>query len=78
MDEELKMTAKRNGHTKSRLPAIPVDMPGRYTVGNVMAIANWSHTTLYARIKAKRFPAPQKDGKINYWTTDVVRKALNL
>ena len=69
---------KRVGHTKPKLPSIPLTMPGRYSVGNVLAITGWSHTKLYKRIQSDQFPKPLKDGKINYWTTDVIRSALGL
>ena len=69
---------KRSGHTKAKPPLIPVTMPGRYTMGNVMAVSGWSHTKLSQRIRDKQFPAPLKDGHINYWPTEVVRAALSL
>ena len=69
---------KRSGHTKAKPPLIPVTMPGRYSMGNVMAITGWSHTKLSQRIRDKQFPAPLKDGHINYWSTEVVRAALSL
>lgn len=72
------LTTKRAGHTKPKVPSIPLTMPGRYSVGNILAITGWSHTKLYKRIKNAEFPAPLKDGKINYWTTDVIRSALGL
>lgn len=70
--------AKRTGHTKAKPPLIPVTMPGRYSMGNVMAVSGWSHTKLSQRIRDKQFPPPMKDGHINYWPTDVVRAALSL
>jgi hypothetical protein len=66
------------GHTQVRVPAIPLTMPGRYSVGNVLAVTAWSHATLYARIKQGRFPQGQMDGGRRYWTTEAVRKALGL
>lgn len=67
------------GHTRAKTPRIPLDMPGRYTTGNVLAVTGWSHSTLYNRIKDGRFPAPKKDGPaMNYWDTDTVREALGL
>ena len=69
---------KGGGHTRARLPLIPLDMPGRYYTGNVMAVSGWSRMKLWRRIKLGKFPEPQKDGDLNYWSTDVVRKALGL
>lgn len=69
---------RRTGHTKAKPPLIPVTMPGRYTMGNVMAVSGWSHAKLSQRIRDKQFPAPFKDGHINYWPTDTVKSALGL
>jgi hypothetical protein len=69
---------KRTGHTKAKPPLIPLTMPGRYSTGNVMAVSGWSHTKLSQRIHDKLFPAPMKDGHINFWPTDVVKAALSL
>lgn len=69
---------RRTGHTKAKQPLIPVTMPGRYSMGNVMAVSGWSHTKLAQRISEGKFPKPTKDGHINYWPTDVVRAALGL
>jgi hypothetical protein len=66
------------GHTRVKMPAIPLTMPGRYSVGNVLAVTAWSHATLYARIKQGRFPQGEKDGSRRYWTTEAVRKALGV
>lgn len=76
--ENLDKKSKRSGHTKPRAPLIPLTMPGRYSVANVLAVSGWSHAKLYNRMKNHEFPLPQKDGKMNYWTTDVVRAALGL
>lgn len=69
---------KSTGHTRVKKPSIPLDMPGRYTTGNVLAVTGWSHSTLYNRINEFKFPAPKKDGSMNYWDTSVVREALGL
>lgn len=66
------------GHTRVRLPSIPLDMPGRYTTGNVLAVTGWSHSTLYKHIKNLSFPKPYKVGSLNYWNTSTVREALDL
>ena len=70
--------ARNRGHTRIRIPAIPLDMPGRYTTGNILAVTGWSHSTLYKRIKEGKFPPPEKDGALNFWRTSVVRHALKL
>jgi hypothetical protein len=67
-----------SGHTRVKTPRIPLDMPGRYTTGNILAVTGWSHSTLYNRINAGKFPAPKKDGAMNFWETSVVRDALGL
>lgn len=69
-----------SGHARVKVPRIPLDVPGRYCTGNVLAVTGWSHSTLYNRIKSGHFPAPQKDhgSSMNYWTTDVIRAALDL
>lgn len=67
-----------SGHTRVRTPSIPLNMPGRYTTGNVLAVTGWSHSTLYNRINDGKFPAPKKDGAMNYWDTSVVSEALGL
>lgn len=69
---------KSRSHTKAATPHIPLDMPGRYTTGNVMAVTGWSHSTLYNRIKSGVFPPPRKSGSLNYWDTATVRMALGL
>lgn len=71
---------KRNssGHTRVKLPSIPLDMPGRYTTGNVLAVTGWSHSTLYNNIRNLTFPKPYKVGSLNFWNTSTVREALNL
>ena len=73
-----KSDKKRSGHTKPKTPLIPLTMPGRYSVGNVMAVTGWSHGKLSQRIRDQQFPAPMKDGHINYWPTHVVKEALGL
>lgn len=66
------------GHTRVKTPHISLDMLGRYTTGNVLAVTGWSHSTLYNRIKDAKFPSPKKDGGLNYWDTATVRQALGL
>lgn len=69
---------KRSGHAKVRTPSIPLDMPGRYGTGNVLAVTGWSASTLWNRIRDGRFPPPNKDGNRAWWPTHVVREALGL
>ena len=69
---------RKTGHVRPKAPVIALDQKGRLGTDNVLAVANWSHSTLYNRIAAGQFPSPQKDGRRNFWTTDVVRKALGL
>jgi hypothetical protein len=87
LNEEFEMAASNhsdrkssvnNGHTRVKTPRIPLDMPGRYTTGNVLAVTGWSHSTLYNRINTLKFPAPKKDGGMNYWDTSILREALGL
>ncbi|HLP98679.1 MAG TPA: AlpA family phage regulatory protein [Sideroxyarcus sp.] len=70
--------ARKSNHTRVKVPHIPLDMPGRYSTGNVMAVTGWSHSTLYNRINEGKFPPPNKSGSMNYWDTHVVRAALGL
>ena len=65
-------------HVLPKAPIISVNLPGRLLTCHVLALSGWSHSTLYQRISAGCFPAPCKDGRLNYWTTDVVRDALCL
>ncbi len=69
---------KKSGHTRVKSPQIPLDMPGWYSTGNVMAVTGWSHSTLYNRIKEGKFPPPNKSGALNFWDTATVRDALGL
>ena len=66
-----------SGHVKPESPAISLHQLGRLRTRHVLALAGWSHSTLYNRLKSGKFPAPQSDGR-NYWTTDQVREALDL
>lgn len=69
---------KQYGHVRPKAPVISLDQKGRLGTGNVLAVANWAHSTLYNKIAAGKFPPPQKDGRSNFWTTDQVREALGL
>ena len=69
---------RRSGHAKVRTPSIPLDMPGRYGTGNVLAVTGWSASNLWKRIRDGRFPRPQRDGNRAWWPTHVVREAIGL
>lgn len=69
---------KRSGHAKPRLSQVPLDQPGRYYAGNVLAVAGFSAMTLNNRIKDGRFPKPRYDGKRRWWPTHEVKTALGL
>jgi hypothetical protein len=63
---------------RARVPSIPLDMPGRYHTSDVLSVSGWSRMKLHRRIQQGKFPKPQKDGELNYWSTAVVREALGL
>ncbi len=68
---------KQIGHTRARPPMISLDQPGRLRVGNLMAILNISHATLYAGLKTGRYPKPDgRDGNFPYWNTASIRNFL--
>lgn len=69
---------RRSGHAKPRAPLISLDQPGRLYTGNVLAVANFSASSLFQRIKEKRWPAPHRDGHRNFWHTHEVKHALGL
>lgn len=69
---------KRRGHVRPQTPLIPLDQPGRLLTCHVLAVSGWSHSKLYKKLKEASFPAPMKDGRLNYWTTETVRAALGL
>jgi len=69
---------RKSRHTQPKAPLIPLHFPGRLSTANVLALSRWSESTLQARIKANKFPPPQKDGRLNFWTTATVREALSL
>jgi hypothetical protein len=76
--EQQEEKKRGSGHCRPRVPLLPLHMPGRYYTGHVLAVSGWSYMKLSRRIKAGKFPAPQKDGELNYWSTAVVREALGL
>jgi len=69
---------RRSGHAKPRASLVPLDQPGRLYTGNVLAVANFSASSLFQRIKEGRWPAPHRDGHRNYWHTHEVKQALGL
>lgn len=69
---------RRSGHAKPRAPLISLDQPGRYYTAQVLAVANFSASSLFQRIKEGRWPTPHRDGHRNYWNTHEVRQALGL
>lgn len=69
---------RRRSHVQPKAPLISVNLPGRLLTCHVLALSGWSHSTLHQRISDGCFPAPRKDGRLNYWTTDVIRSALGL
>ena len=69
---------RRRSHVLPEAPMISLDQPGRLLTRHVLAVAGWSHSTLYVRMACGKFPPPLKDGRMNYWTTGVVKAALQL
>lgn len=59
-------------------PTSRLDQPCRLMTRHVMALSGWSHSTLYARIAAGRFPRPRKDGRMSWWMASDVLAALGL
>lgn len=71
-------TGKRSSHVMPRCPVIDLNGPGRLRTAHVLALSGLSHSTLYARMKAGKFPAPDgQDGGLNYWTTSTIREYLS-
>ncbi len=68
----------KRGHVQPEAPLISLREPGRLRTKHVLAVAGWSHSTLYNRMKMGLFPAPYKDGRSNFWTTEQIRDALGL
>lgn len=69
---------KPRGHVLPRSPSISLNGPGRLRTAHILALCGISHSTLYARLKAGAFPMPDgKDGGLNYWKTETIRKYLD-
>lgn len=69
---------KQHGHVVPRSPSISLNGPGRLRTAHILALCGISHSTLYARQKAGTFPMPDgKDGGLNYWKTETIRKYLD-
>lgn len=65
------------GHVVPRPPVIALDGPGRLRTAHVLALCGISHSTLYARLHARSFPAPDgKDGGLNFWNTATIKSYL--
>lgn len=71
-------TSRRRSHVSPEAPIVRLDQPARLLPKHVLALSGWSHSTLYARIAAGRFPPPQKDGRMSFWHSAVVLSALAL
>lgn len=68
----------QRGHTKPVAPVIDINQPGRLRVAHILALFGISHSTLYARIQAGKFPPKDgKDGSIPYWHTSTIRQLLS-
>jgi predicted DNA-binding transcriptional regulator AlpA len=68
---------KRPSHVLPRSPSIDLNGPGRLRTCHVLALCAISHSTLYNRLKAKEFPAPDgKSGRLIFWNTATMRSYL--
>lgn len=68
---------KQRGHVLPRTPLIDINSPGRLRCAHILALCGFSHSTLYSRMKAGTFPAPDgRDGGLNFWRTDTIRSYL--
>ena len=76
-DASTSRRTKQRGHVVPRPPVIDLNGPGRLRTAHVLALCGISHTTLYARLHAGNFPAPDgKDGGLNYWNTLTIKNYL--
>lgn len=68
---------RRHCHVQPLPPTISLDMPGRLRTAHVLALCGIAHSTLYARIKADRFPPPDgRDGGCIFWRTSTIKAYL--
>lgn len=68
---------KRRSHVMPRRPLISLHEPGWLRTADVLTYLGLSHSTLNLRINAGTVPAADgKDGRLNYWRTDTIRKFL--
>lgn len=68
------VSRRTSGHVLPRAPVISLNEAGRLRTAHVLALCSISHSTLYARMKAKTFPAPDgSDGRQNFWNTETIR-----
>ena len=71
------MASRRTGHTRPAPPIIDINGPGRLRVGNLMALFNIAHSTVYSRLRTGEIPPRDgKDGNIPYWFTSTIRPYL--
>ena len=53
-----KMRSAKKPAVRTVVPIVPLTQPGRLRVGNLKALFNCSHTTIYQRIKDGALPKP--------------------
>lgn len=69
---------RSRGHVSPKAPQIDINQPGRLRTSHVLALCGISHSTLYARMQAEKFPRPDgKDGGLLYWNTATIRRLLS-
>jgi hypothetical protein len=69
--------AIKSGHTKPKVPIVPLDQPGRLRVSNMMAILNVGHSTFMQGVKSGRYPPPDgRDGSFLFWNNSTGKKCL--
>ncbi|HEX5092548.1 MAG TPA: hypothetical protein VFV84_07655, partial [Burkholderiales bacterium] len=71
-----KKQRRGNGHVRPAPPTVPIWEDGIWRTCNVLWATQWSHTTLYERIRKGLWPRPTKEGSINGWHTAVCRQAF--
>ena len=53
-----KLKTGKKPAVKAVVPVVPLTQPGRLRVGNLKALFNCSHTTIYQRMKDGVYPKP--------------------